>query len=293
VVLNKADTCDQQTLMKVHGALMWSLSPVMMTPEATRVYTGSFKEGAYDERGRESFELFDKERADLLQDLHMLPRHNFIRKINTLIRRARLAKVHTAVMNHLAAQVGAVGKKKRPAKQQELFANIRQTFQAVVQAHDLSAGDMPDPAAFARVYAQVDFGAFQPVDPKLVTTVEQLLVKELPLLMRLLPSEGRPADGAGATDDPELTALREALRGPGRGWETCDSSRADSCRWQQEAGADSCPLCGAGFGMKTRKQHCRLCGVIACKVCTDEIPNQSDGGAAQRWCVGCKATSAV
>jgi GTPase SAR1 family protein len=76
VVLNKADACDQQTLMRVHGALMWSLSPVVQTPEVLRVYTGSFRDDAYDQRGHESYALFDKERADLMNDLNVLPRNN-------------------------------------------------------------------------------------------------------------------------------------------------------------------------------------------------------------------------
>lgn len=44
VLLNKADTIDTQQLMRVYGALMWSLGKVMQTPEVCRVYIGSFWE---------------------------------------------------------------------------------------------------------------------------------------------------------------------------------------------------------------------------------------------------------
>lgn len=44
VLLNKADTIDTQQLMRVYGALMWSLGKVMNTPEVCRVYIGSFWE---------------------------------------------------------------------------------------------------------------------------------------------------------------------------------------------------------------------------------------------------------
>ena len=43
VTLNlKADMIDHQQLMRVYGALMWSLGKVLNTPETARVYIGSF-----------------------------------------------------------------------------------------------------------------------------------------------------------------------------------------------------------------------------------------------------------
>lgn len=42
IVLNKADSMDSQALLRVYGALMWSLGKVVQTPEASRVYLGSF-----------------------------------------------------------------------------------------------------------------------------------------------------------------------------------------------------------------------------------------------------------
>lgn len=78
--------------MRVYGALMWSLGKVISTPEVVRVYIGSFWDQPFlhsENRG-----LFEAESADLFEDLQSLPRNAALRKLNDLIKRARLAKVN-------------------------------------------------------------------------------------------------------------------------------------------------------------------------------------------------------
>ena len=67
IVLNKADSVDQQALMRVYGALMWSLGKVLGTPEVCRVYVGSFwsKPLNFDANRK----LFELEAKDLFDDL--------------------------------------------------------------------------------------------------------------------------------------------------------------------------------------------------------------------------------
>ena len=91
---------DHQALMRVYGALMWSLGKVLGTPEVSRVYIGSFWDQPlrYDMNRK----LFEAEEQDLFADLQSLPRNAALRKLNDLIKRARLAKVSTLLLHQSA-----------------------------------------------------------------------------------------------------------------------------------------------------------------------------------------------
>ncbi|GKB63945.1 EH domain-containing protein 1-like protein [Tanacetum coccineum] len=83
VVLNKADQVDTQQLMRVYGALMWSLGKVLNTPEVARVYIGSFNDKPIKEESLDSMgkELFEKEQDDLLVDLIDIPKKACDRRV--------------------------------------------------------------------------------------------------------------------------------------------------------------------------------------------------------------------
>jgi hypothetical protein len=50
-------------------------------------------------------QLFEMEEKDLMRDLRDLPRNSAVRKINELVKRVRLAKVHAYLIGHLKEQM--------------------------------------------------------------------------------------------------------------------------------------------------------------------------------------------
>merc|ERR1719150_2968255 len=126
IVLNKADTVSNQQLLRVYGALMWSLGKIFKTPEVLRVFVGSFWDKPYADS--HNAELFDAEANDLLSDLRGLPRHSATRKINEFVKRTRRLKVHLLVIQHLRKQFGFFGKNK---KQNKMLANLGQIFRQI------------------------------------------------------------------------------------------------------------------------------------------------------------------
>ncbi|KAJ3384637.1 Dynamin [Lobulomyces angularis] len=191
VVLNKADQVNSQQLMRVYGALMWSLGKVLATPEVPRVYIGSF----WDEPLRfNDFEtLLVAEQRDLLKDIRQLPRMGMIRKINDIIKRARLAKVHAIIISHLKSNMpGFFGKKD---KQQELLLNLEQEFHKIEQIFHISRGDFPDVTKFKERLTYFKIDKFNKLDKNLLAKIDEALNETLPQLLKLFPQNATSNEG--------------------------------------------------------------------------------------------------
>eukprot|EP01105_Mastigella_eilhardi_P007247 TRINITY_DN18750_c0_g1_i1.p1 TRINITY_DN18750_c0_g1~~TRINITY_DN18750_c0_g1_i1.p1 ORF type:complete len:505 (-),score=198.79 TRINITY_DN18750_c0_g1_i1:1420-2934(-) len=184
LVLNKSDSITTQQLMRVYGALMWSLGKVMKTPEVMRVYIGSFWDQPY--KMTENAALFDSEREDLLKDLHQLPRLSTVRKVNELVKRCRLAKVHALLISHFKNEMPLMGKK---SKQDELIRNLNTEYNKVMQKYQLSPGDFPDINKFRERLQQHDFDKFPKLNPKLIELLDDVIARDIPNLVKMFPLE--------------------------------------------------------------------------------------------------------
>mmetsp|Transcript_11539 Transcript_11539/g.28432 ORF Transcript_11539/g.28432 Transcript_11539/m.28432 type:complete len:554 (-) Transcript_11539:344-2005(-) len=201
VILNKADQVSSQQLMRVYGALMWSLGKVFQRPEVLRVYIGSFWDEPY--KNTENIPLFQREREDLLNDLRALPRNSTLRKINELVKRTRYAKVHAYICNHLRNQFGLFYKK---SKQESLLKGMLGEFKLVSKQHNLPPGDFPDVNRFRSSLENFDIWKFPKLYAGQMDQLDKVLSKEIPALIKILPMvEKQKAEAALASGeyDPE------------------------------------------------------------------------------------------
>ena len=182
VVLNKSDQITTQQLMRVYGALMWSLGKVITTPEVPRVYIGSFWDQPF--RYNENRKLFEAEAQDLFDDLQTLPRNCALRKLNDLIKRARLAKVHALILSNLYDSMPSVfGKDK---KKKELIEKLDVVFNEISQKYAISPGDFPNIEQMRAKLKNSDWSKFKSLNVGLMQKVDAMLARDVPELMRLI-----------------------------------------------------------------------------------------------------------
>ncbi|CAI5780903.1 EH domain-containing protein 2 [Podarcis raffonei] len=185
VVLNKADMVETQQLMRVYGALMWSLGKVFNTPEVLRVYIGSFwSEPLMISDNRRLFEL---EEQDLFTDIQNLPRNSALRKLNDLVKRARLVRVHAHIISHLKREMPSVFGKDN--KKKALIAKLPVIFAKIQLEHHISPGDFPDCNKMQEMLMVHDFTKFHGLKPRMVDALDELLTLDIAKLMPLLRQE--------------------------------------------------------------------------------------------------------
>jgi len=203
VVLNKADAVDAQQLMRVHGALMWALGKIIKTPEVVRVYVGSFWDTPLQNRDFE--QLFSKESKDLIEDLKSLPASAVTRKVNEVVKRARAAKTHALIIEHLRTKLPYFGRGKAL---NNMLENLEEEYKEISRKHNVPLGDFPRPSTFRRalkVHANDDLSQFPPLNQRMLVELNEILSSYLPRLH----SRHQKMVNASQAAEKEKTAEKE------------------------------------------------------------------------------------
>jgi len=192
VLLNKADTIDTQALLRVYGALMWSLGKVVQTPEACRVYLGSFWDAPL--KLEDNRALLEREKSDLLNEMMTLPQNAVVRRINELVKRARSVKVHAYIIHYLKKQMPYVMGKSE--KQARLLDRLEREFVACARRYNLPLGDFPNVNQYRKMLSEIkDISDFKKLDKSLVVEMDRVLTHDIPLLLQKAQRGPQPGQG--------------------------------------------------------------------------------------------------
>lgn len=150
-----------------------------------RVYIGSFWDQPlrYDGNRR----LFEDEEQDLFRDLQSLPKNAALRKLNDLIKRARLAKVHAYIISELRNEMPSMFGK--DSKKKELIKNLGAIYDRLQREHQISPGDFPDLKKMQESLQNQDFSKFHSLKPQLLESVDRMLAIDIARLMSMIPQE--------------------------------------------------------------------------------------------------------
>jgi len=206
IVLNKADMVNHQQLMRVYGALMWSLGKILNTPEVPRVYIGSFWNQPLVHTTNQL--LFEIEEQDLFRDLQSLPRNAALRKLNDFIKRARLAKVHAYIMASIEKEMPNMFGKDKAKKR--IIKTLDVIFGQIEREHKVSHGDFPDIKNMQEVLEHLDFTKLKALNTGMITKVDKMLSEDIAKLMSMIPHEEVQAKTEG-TDQIEGGAFNAVM----------------------------------------------------------------------------------
>lgn len=184
IILNKADQVTAEQLMRVYGALMWSLSKIVDTPEVIRVYVGSFWDRPLQNEALRK--QFEQEEQDLYKNIAELPRYSSWRKVNDVIKRARLAKIHALLLSHLRRTIPYFGKTAAKAR---TIDDLPGMYWKVAKQHNVPLGDFPPVQNMQEKLKDHDFTMLPPLDMSKLRALESLLSKDIPALLKDMPAE--------------------------------------------------------------------------------------------------------
>jgi hypothetical protein len=108
----------------------------------------------------------------LFIDLRALPRNSTVRKINELVKRARMAKVHAYICHHLREQFGLFGKSD---KQSKLISNLPEEFKKISSLYSLPPGDFPQIKRFSEKIENYEIWKFPKIDKKMIAAMDNVL----------------------------------------------------------------------------------------------------------------------
>lgn len=211
IILNKADSLTTQDLMRVYGALFWSMAPLINVTEPPRVYVSSFWPQDYSPDTNR--DLFKREEISLLEDLNQVIENRLENKIAFIRQHGIRVRIHALLVDrYLQTYYEKLGWFSDP---HEVFHDIVSDpdkfyiFKSILAKTNVSKFDLPEPEAYKDF-----FGVNPPSGFKLLSSycswtggcllekIEKAITDDLPALISSL-AERREAKAEAAAETKE------------------------------------------------------------------------------------------
>ena len=178
-VLNKADSLDTESLMRVYGALLWNLGKIMKGAEVTRIYVGSFQD---KEIAKPEYKtMFEKDKSVLMKHLQDLPSLCGMRKVNEMVKRISLNIANICILGLLRSKMPLLYGGEETKK--KLIENLEEQYQEVSLKYNIDISAFPDAKEFGAKLQLYDFYKFPRVDLKVLQELRGIIQNEIPRIV--------------------------------------------------------------------------------------------------------------
>ncbi|KAM9770619.1 uncharacterized protein ACNS7B_011102 isoform 2-T2 [Menidia menidia] len=192
LILNKADSLTTQDLMRVYGALFWSMAPLVNVTEPPRVYVSSF--WPQDYAADTSRELFMREEISLLEDLNQVIENQIENKIAFIRQHAIRVRIHALLVDrYLQTYYEKLGWFGDPYEVLQDIVNDPDKyyiFKSILAKTNVSKFDLPDKEAYQDFFGVNPISNFKQLSSHcswtggcLLEKIENAISYELPALL--------------------------------------------------------------------------------------------------------------
>ncbi|XDV22170.1 hypothetical protein PO909_027125 [Leuciscus waleckii] len=211
IILNKADSLTTQDLMRVYGALFWSMAPLINVTEPPRVYVSSFWPQDYNPDTNR--DLFKREEISLLEDLNQVIENRLENKIAFIRQHGIRVRIHALLVDrYLQTYHEKLGWFSDP---QEVFHDIVSDpdkfyiFKSILAKTNVSKFDLPEPEAYRDFFGVNPPSGFKVLSSYcgwtggcMLEKIDKAITDDLPALLSSL-AEKREAKEEAAAETKE------------------------------------------------------------------------------------------
>ncbi|XP_032896539.1 sarcalumenin isoform X2 [Amblyraja radiata] len=202
IILNKADNIATQELMRVYGALFWSLAPLINVTEPPRVYVSSF--WPYEYQYDTNQNLFLKEEVSLLEDLNQVIENRLENKIAFIRQHAIRVRIHALLVDRYLQTFK--DKMTFFSDPELVFNEILDEpdkfyiFKSILAKTNVSKFDLPNPSIYKDFFGINPINSFKLLSAQcsymggcLLEKIERIIVHELPGLLGAISAGKNPS----------------------------------------------------------------------------------------------------